>query len=72
MTLDKPQPCANQCGQIVSGYEDGIDCAECRKWLCDSCYDTSLGDGCYCHYKGVFYDASSVRTTRLPVELQGK
>lgn len=29
--------------------ENCIVCTECHRWFCDSCYDTSKGDGCNCH-----------------------
>lgn len=29
--------------------DNGIDCPECGEWFCDNCYDTTKGDGCYCH-----------------------
>jgi len=31
-------------------YDDaGLECLGCGEWFCDNCYDTDLGDGCYCH-----------------------
>lgn len=35
--------------QATGAGENCIQCTACNRWFCDSCYDTSKGDGCYCH-----------------------
>jgi hypothetical protein len=29
--------------------ENTIQCTNCEEWFCNNCYNTELGDGCYCH-----------------------
>jgi len=40
--------CENGCEEELNS-ENAIFCTECNECFCDSCYDTSKGDGCRCH-----------------------
>lgn len=67
--------CANRCNRVVLTLEggvadSGIQCPECGRIFCDSCYDTGLGDGCHCHVQqedtGVSLDAKKYNVVVIP------